>query len=140
MLANTLNTNEIKDSGGVEVEFSRKDTGPGAQTTFVKIGESPALPHRLTVKHVETGNGIKRRRRSVVRFDLTSMSTVDTTVPVTTSGYCVMDIPVGAITANTVPSNVLANLISFIASDGATSTILFAGTGNGAKALLNGDL
>lgn len=139
MLANTLNTNEIKDSAGVEVEFTRIKSS-GRETEFAKIGESPALPHRLIIKHVETGSGIRKRRRSVVRFDLTSMSTVDATVPVVTSAYAVLDTPVGAITANTVPTNVLANLMSFIASLGATTTILYDGTGNGAKVLLQGDL
>lgn len=139
MLANTLNTNEIKDSAGVEVEFTRIKSS-GRETEFAKIGESPALPHRLTIKHVETGSGIRKRRRSVVRFDLTSMSTVDATVPVVTSAYAVLDTPVGALTANTVPTNVLANLMSFIASLGATTTILYDGTGNGAKVLLQGDL
>lgn len=139
MLANTLNTNEIKDSAGLEVEFSRIKSS-GRETEFAKIGESPALPHRLIIKHVETGSGLKKRRRSVVRFDKTVMSTVDSTVPVVISGYTVLDTPVGALTANTEPTHILANLMSFLASTGATTTILFDGTGNGAKTLLQGDL
>jgi len=139
MLANTLNTNEIKDSAGVEVEFTRIKSS-GRETEFAKIGEAPALPLRLTIKHVETGNGIKKRRRSVCRFDKTVMSTVDATVPVVVSAYAVLDSPIGALTANTEPTNVLAYLMSFIASLGATTTILYDGTGNGAKTLLQGDL
>jgi hypothetical protein len=56
------------------------------------------------------------------------------------SAYAVLDIPVGDISANTEPKNVLANLMSFIASLGASTTILFDCTGNGADALVNGGL
>ena len=139
MLANTLNTNEIKDSAGAEVEFSRL-VQSGRETVFAKVSETPSLPYRLTVKHQETGSGIRKRRRSLIRFDKTVMSGVDTTLPVTVSAYMVLDTPVGALTANTDPTNVIANLLSLIATTGAATTVLFDGTGNGAKALLNGDL
>lgn len=139
MLANTLNTNEIKDSTGTEVEFSRL-VQSGRETVFAKVSETPSLPYRLTVKHQETGSGIRKRRRSLIRFDKTVMSGVDTTLPVTVSAYMVLDTPVGALTANTDPTNVIANLLSLIATTGAATTVLFDGTGNGAKALLNGDL
>lgn len=139
MLANTLNTNEIKDSAGVEIEFSRV-LQSGRETVFAKIGETPSLPYRLTVKHQESGSGIRKRRRSVVRFDKTVMSGVDATVPVTVSAYLVLDTPVGALTSNADPTNVIANILSLCATIGAATTVLFDGTGNGAKTLLQGDL
>lgn len=139
MLANTLNTNEIKDSAGAEIEFSRLSQS-NRETTFAKIGETPSLPYRLTVKHLESGSGINKRRRSLVRFDKTVMSGVDATKPVVVSGYAVLDTPIGALTANTEPTHVVANLMSFLATTGAATTVLFDGTGNGAKTLLNGDL
>lgn len=139
MLSNTLNTNEIKNSAGTEVEFSRLSTSD-RKTVFSQISESPALPHRLSISHVESGAGIKLRRRSVVRFDKTIVSTVDTSTPVTISAYAVVDIPVGAILAMSEPTHVLAELMSFLASLGASTTILYDGTGNGAAALLQGGL
>ena len=139
MLANTLVTNEVKDSAGTEVEFSRLSQS-GRETTFAKVGETPSLPYRLSVKHQETGSGINKRRRSLVRFDKTVMSGVDATKPVTVSCYAVLDTPVGALTANTEPTNLVANLMSLLATTGAATTVLFDGTGNGAKTLLNGDL
>jgi hypothetical protein len=139
MLANTLNTNEIKDSAGTEIEFSRLSQS-GRETVFAKIGETPSLPYRLTVKHQETGSGIRKRRRSLVRFDKTVMSGVDTTLPVTVSAYVVLDTPVGALTSNADPTHLIANLMSLCATTGAATTVLFDGTGNGAKSLLNGDL
>jgi hypothetical protein len=139
MLANTLNTNEIKDSAGVEVEFTRLSQS-NRETVFAKIGETPSLPYRLSVKHTETGSGINKQRRSVVRFDKTSMSGVDATKPVVSSAYAVLVSPVGALTANTEPTHVIANLMSLLATTGAATTVLFDGTGNGAKTLLNGDL
>jgi len=140
MLANTLNTNEIKNSAGTEVEFSRLSQGPDRTTVFAQISETPSAPHRLTIKHLETGKGLNLRRRSLVRFDKTVISTVDSETPVVVSAYAVLDSPVGAITANSEPANVLAELMSFLASLGANTTILFDGTGNGAATLLSGQL
>lgn len=139
MLANTLNTNEIKDSAGVEVEFSRLESS-ARSTIFAKIGEAPSAPHRLSVKHQETGSGMSKRRRSLVRFDKTVISTVDNITPVTVSAYAVLDAPVGSLTTNAEMANVLAELMSFLATTGAGTTVLFNCTGNGADALLNGGL
>jgi len=139
MLSNTLNTNEIKNSAGTEVEFQRISSGD-RQTEFAQITEAPSAPHRLHVKHLESGKGVNLRRRSVVRFDKTVMSTVDATLPVVISAYAVLDSPVGALLANTEPANVVAELMSFLASLGATTTILYDGTGNGAATLLSGGL
>lgn len=139
MLANTLNTNEVKNAAGTEVEFSRWSTGV-RETEFKAIAETPSAPHRLTIRHSESGSGLKLRRRSVVRFDKTVTSSVDSVTPVVVSSYVVMDAPVGALTAQTEMANVLAELMSFVASLGATTTILYDGTGNGAVCLLSGDL
>jgi len=139
MLSNTLNTNEIKNSAGTEVEFQHLDQD-GRSHEYAQIGESPALQHRLKIQHLETGTGTNKRRRSVVRFDKTIMSTVDTALPVTVSAYTVLDAPVGALLANTEMAHVLAELMSFTASLGASTTILYDGTGNGAAALLSGGL
>lgn len=139
MLANTLNTNEIKNAAGTEVEFQRIATSD-RQTEFSQITESPSAPHRLSIQHQELGAGLKKRRRSVVRFDKTVISSVDSITPVTISAYAVLDAPVGALTVNTEMANVIAELNSFMASLGASTTILFDGTGNGSAVLLNGGL
>lgn len=139
MLSDTLNTNEVKDSAGVEVEFTRLSISD-RETVFAKVGESPSLLHRLKIAHSESGSGMKRRRRSMNRFDLTVISDVDSITPVTVSGYTVLDAPVGALVAVTPISNVLANLMSFLATTGAATTVLFDCTGNGAKALREGSL
>jgi hypothetical protein len=139
MLSNTLNTNEIKNAAGTEQEFGRLLIN-NRETEFSLLTESPSLPHRLSIKHQETGSGVNGRRRSVVRIDKTVISTVDTTLPVTVSAYCVLDAPVGALVANTEMANTLANLLSFCATTGTGTTVLFDGTGNGAVALLSGGL
>lgn len=139
MLANTLNTNEIKNAAGAEVEFSRLQTSDRT-TTFAQIAETYSLPHRLNISHQESGAGLKKRRRSVVRIDKTVISPVDLVTPVTISAYCVVDIPVGAINTTSEVSNALAELMSFLASTGATTTILYDCTGNGAVALVSGGL
>lgn len=139
MLNNTLNTNEIKDKAGSEVEFTRLST-TDRSTVFAKVGESPSAPHRLTISHQETGTGMKKRRRSLIRFDKTSTAGVDSVTPITTSAYMVLDYPVGASTTSDEAANVLAELMSFCATTGAATTVLFDCTGNGARELLNGGL
>jgi hypothetical protein len=139
MLSNTLNTNEVKNSAGVEQEFTRLLTSD-RKTEFALINEAPSARHRISIQHAETGSGLKLRRRSVVRVDKTVVSTVDLVTPVTVSAYVVLDAPVGALTTSAELANVIANLMSFCASTGATTTILFDGTGNGATALISGGL
>lgn len=139
MLSNTLNTNEVKNAAGTEVEFTRLSTSERS-TEFAQIAEPPATPHRLKISHQETGSGIAKRRRSVVRFDKSVASTVDATKTVVVSAYLVMDAPIGALTASTEFTNVLAEVLSFCATTGAATTVLFDGTGNGAVALLSGGL
>jgi len=139
MLANTLVTNEIKNSAGTEQEFSRLSTSD-RKTVFGLITETPSLPHRLTVSHQESGTGIRSRRRSVVRFDKTVISGVDSVTPITYSAYAVLDYPVGGASTAAEATNVLANLNSFMASLGASTTILYDGTGNGSTSLLTGGL
>jgi hypothetical protein len=139
MLSNTLNTNEVKNSAGTEVEFTRLSIGDRA-TVFAQIAETPSSPHRLSIKHLESGTGMKLRRRSLVRFDKTVVSGVDSITPITISAYSVADLPVGAMTSSAEAAHVIAELMSFLASLGATTTILYDGTGNGAAALLSGGL
>jgi hypothetical protein len=138
MLSDTLVTNEVKDAAGVEIEFERISSS-ARSTEFAKKGELPGLPHRLTVSHQETSSGADKRRRSVVRFDVTSMG-ADTVTPVKTSAYAVLDIPVGNIGTYDDAKKATANLMSLLASLGASTTILYDCTGNGAKALVEGTL
>jgi hypothetical protein len=139
MLSNTLNTNEVKNAAGTEVEFQSLSIDQ-RNRVFSQITETPYLPHRLSISHQETGSGVKKRRRSLVRFDKTVISAVDNVTPITVSAYCVLDLPVGGLTTITEGTNVLAELMSFIATTGAGTTVLFDGTGNGANALLTGGL
>jgi hypothetical protein len=137
MLANTLNTNEIKNSAGTEVEFDHLN-GVGRTREYAQKNESPQLTHRLKISHQQSGSGVKERRRSVVRFDkeVAGVSGEQVTV----SAYVVVDIPVGDLSTFDEPKNVLAELMSFCASLGASTTILYDCTGNGAAALINGSL
>jgi len=139
MLTNTLNTNEVKNAAGTEREFTRLSTADRA-TEFALIGESPAAKHRLLIKHQETGLGLKQRRRSVIRFDKESVSDVDTALTVTTSAYLVLDAPVGATLTDVQMKEVLANIMSFVATTGAATTVLFDCTGSGAAALVSGGI
>lgn len=139
MLANTLNTNEIKDRTGAEVEFSRISQGERS-TVFSSLTETPSAPHRLSIQHTEIGQGTDKRRRSVVRFDKTVNGQVDTTKSCTPAAYLVTDAPIGNLTSYDAVKDVIAELLSFCASTGANTSILFDCTGNGASVLINGSL
>jgi len=138
MLSNTLVTNEIKNSSGTEVEFERLSIN-GRATEFKAITEVPGRPLRLKISHQEIGTDNNQRRRSLIRFD-----EVVTNNAVTLEGnlscQLVMDIPIG-ILDDTVPiKRVLAYMMSFCASLGVTTTILYDGTGNGAVVMTTGGL
>jgi len=139
MLNNTLNANEIKNSAGTGVSFTRLST-KDRSTEFALTGETPSQPHRLKIAHQESGVGMKKRRRSVVRFDKTVISGVDNITPITISYYAVADIPVGAMSSDAESKNVAAELVSFCASLGASTTILYDNTGNGLTVLKDGGL
>jgi hypothetical protein len=138
MLNNSLNTNEVKNSAGTSVNFTRLAVSDRA-TVFAKTSEAPSLPHRLAISHTEIGTGFKKRRRSVVRVDITTLSTVDSVTPVTTSAYIVLDAPVGALSTTATLSDSVAELTSFVATL-ASSTFVYDGSGNGAAALIQGSL
>jgi hypothetical protein len=139
MYPTNLTTNEVKNSSGTEVEFTRLSS-TGRTLIFAQSSETPAQPHRLTVSHLETGTGVSKRRRSVVRVDKTVTGSYDTTIQERISAYTVADIPVGNLSAYTEVKNVLAELMSNLASLGASTTILYDCTGYGADALTNGGL
>lgn len=138
MLPTSLTTNEVKNEAGTEVEFQTRKLGPGNAHEYAKIGETPALPHRLIVSHAESGTGSRLIRRSLCRFDLSFLSETDLVTPCVVSGYTVLVLPVGHITTATYPNRVMANLNSFLATTGAATTVLFDGTGTGTAALRDG--
>lgn len=139
MLSNTLNTNEVKDRAGVEVEFERLQSTPvGRSTEFAQKSEPPNAIHRLKISHQETGSGAELVRRSLVRVDKTVTGVSGK--PRVISSYNVMVIPVGDIANYDEAKNVEAELMSFLATTGAGTTVLFDCTGNGAAALIAGTM
>jgi hypothetical protein len=137
MIPANLTTNEVKNAAGTEEEFLRQYTAE-RKLIFAKSGELPNLPHRLTISHVESGAGVDLVRRSLIRIDKTILGVSG--VPRTISTYEVTVIPVGDLAAYTEVKNAKANLMSFTASQGATTTILYDCTGYGADAATNGTL
>jgi hypothetical protein len=139
MLPNTLNTNEIKNNAGTGTSFTRRSISESA-TEFNYTTEAPNKPVRMDIKHTETGVGLNKRRRSLIRFDYSHLSSVDATLIVKDSLYVVLDTSVGHHVDNTHPTILLAYMNSFMASLGASTTILYDGTGNGARVLMNAEL
>lgn len=140
-LATTLVTNEIKNAAGTEEEFQRLGPGNSARSSvYAKIGEQPAYPHRFTISHEESGSGLNRRRRSVLRFDKTTAGQIDLDQLMRDSVYVVVDRQIGSQTTDALTKDLLANLMSMLASLGATTTILYDCTGTGASNLLSGGI
>jgi hypothetical protein len=139
MLSNTLVTNEVKNAAGTEVEFSRISSS-ARSTIFAQANEVPSQPHRLDVSHEEVGSGTALIRRSKVGFSKVVTGQVDTSKSARIKAYTVLEIPSGNLTAATEAQNVLAELMSFLATTGAATTVLFDCTGNGAKTLISGEL
>jgi hypothetical protein len=134
MLSNTLVTNEVKDAAGSEIEFERVSMN-GQSTIYRKASETIGLPHRLTISHSRSGSGKSTTRRSVVRFDITSENTAGDKV--VDSAYLVLSVPEGVADDQNNGKKALANLLSFCATTGAGTTVLFDCSGLGAQALLN---
>lgn len=139
MYPTTLNTNEVKNSAGVEVEFQRLSTSE-RQLVFSQIAEVPSQPHRLSISHQESGSGVDLKRSSVLRIDKTIQGQVDTARVTKIEAYVVVRSPIGQLTSYAEVTNVVAELMSTLASKGASTTILYDGTGYGAEALINGSL
>jgi hypothetical protein len=134
-----LVTNEVKNSAGVEQEF----TGNGAEgrtREFIQVNENPSQEHRIKVQHQETGLVLKKVRRSNIRIDKKVLSTVDLITPVTITASLTLSIPVGHLVSLAEVKNVLAEMMSLVATTGAATTVLFDCTGYGADALVNGTL
>jgi len=138
MLSNTLITNEIKNSAGTEVEFERLSIN-GRSTEFKALLEVPGRPLRLKISHQEIGTDAAQRRRSLIRFDEVVTNTA-VTQEANLSCQLVMDIPIGILDDAAPIKRVLAYMMSFCASLGASTTILYDGTGNGAVVMANGSL
>jgi len=138
MLPTTLNTNEVKDAAGAELEFGRIRTNE-RQLEFALLTEAPNLPFRINVSHIETGEGNKKTRRSVIRVDKTHIG-ADSLTPITTSAYVVVSTQVGLSASYDTLKTVLAALAQLCFSRGTGTTILYDGTGYGSEALINGSL
>lgn len=139
MLTDTLNTNQVKNSNGTEIEFQHQQS-IGRSRTFSKIGESPALPHRIEIAHQETGDGLNRIRRTKVGVTKFVTSEVDPTKITKIRCTMTFEIPEGHLTSMAEPTNVFANCISCLASTGADTVIKFDGTGTFAAAALSGSI
>jgi len=136
MFNNTLVTNEIKNAAGTEKEFQRISTGDG-RATFAFIGESPAYPHRFTIAHQEVGSGINQRRKSVLRFDKTEAGAVNANFSYKNGIWIVVDRGIGQETTDVNIKDLLANMMSLLATTGAGTTVLFDCTGTGASNLIS---
>jgi uncharacterized protein (DUF736 family) len=139
MLPTTLNTNEVKDSSGTEIEFSRLST-LDRKLVFNESVEAPNAPHRITVEHREVGSGLSRRRQSRILIEKSITGQVDDAVTEKISANLAVNAPIGNMTAVAELANVIAEMLSFCATTGSGTTVLFDGSGNGAAALINGTL
>lgn len=138
MLNNTLNGGEIKNTAGTGETFEEVNRVDGRRI-FRNTAYVASQPCEFVIGHQEIGSGIQLRRRSLLRFARTIPGLVDTTVPMTASIQIVLDSPIGNLVSDSLPKEVIAHAMSFLASDGiGGTTIVYACTGKGALTLLQG--
>lgn len=137
-LASTLNTNEIKNAAGTEVEFQRLRTGDWS-SEFAVITESPAFPYRMKISHQEIGSGNTKRRRSNITFSTVTTGALDATKTKRDTCSLTIDRMIGNENdSGAVVKALIANMLSFVGTTGAATTVLFDCTGTGASNLLSG--
>jgi hypothetical protein len=138
-LPTNLTTNEVKNAAGTEIEFTRIGFDPQGRLQFKASSEAPNRPHRITVAHREVGEGVKKRRESVIQLRLE----VDDggAVPITDHVIAQITVraPIGIAPDAGNWTAALAELGSFVFTTG-TNTFLYDGTGTGAAALIAGTL
>lgn len=130
-----LNTNEVKNAAGTEVEFTRSG-GQGMTVEYTQINAPPNRDHLIRLANQVLGTGEEERRRSNLKItkEVTGVSGKVRTI----IWSLTMDIPIGDIADYTEPKNVMAEGLSFCATTGAATTVLFDCTGYGADAIVNG--
>lgn len=137
--ADTLNTNQIRNAAGAEVEFQHLLTGPGRVKVYAQTGETPSLRHRFTIQHREVGTGLRTVRQSNLKIDKDVVSQVNAVDTARITVSLRLDAPIGHLTSTTELANVLAEMATALATKGDVgATLLTDGTGYGAAALING--
>jgi len=137
MLANLLNTNEIKNSAGTEVEFGRRGSPTPNAIEYYALTEGLVTKHTLLVSHQTVGKGKLEQIQSVSIIRKTVLSTVDLVTPCTFVAQLKLTSPSGLMLTTAESANVLAELGSFMFLTGADNTFKYDGTGTGGVALLN---
>lgn len=144
MLPTNLNTNEVKNAAGTELEFYRRGPLPSNPMSleFAWVSEVPGRPFRMHFAHQEQGDSRNKVRRSLHKTIhwLDSSQLIDATIPSFCMVTTVFQIPIGNLTTLTTIKDVGACHGSSLMSRGADSTILFNCTGVGMEALVNGSL
>jgi hypothetical protein len=137
-LSASLTSNEVKNSAGAEVEFVRIG-GSGRETVWAQVGESPQMPHRIRLAHEEVGSGLGARRRSVLSVTKHNTGSDVDGKQIRTVAQITLDIPIGNVGTYDDTKSVLAELTSLLCTAG-TATFLYDGSGNGAAALIGGQI
>jgi hypothetical protein len=137
-LADNLNTNELKNEAGTEVEYLNFDKGSRMKEWF-KSGEVPGLPSHLKIQHREIGEGVDKKRQSNISLYITEIGSVDTTKQAKSIGSFSTTVPIGNIPNFAKITTVMACLGSLCYTNG-TNTFVYDGTTPGAAALINGTI
>lgn len=130
-----LNTNEVKDKTGTEVEMLHW-SNEGRVHIYHMSGEKPSEPAVLKVQHQESGTGFDAVRRSNARVDKSFVGKSGKVA--VASAYKVVVVPIGELDTLDVVKDVSAMLDSFCATTGAATAVLFDGSGTGDSALIYG--
>jgi hypothetical protein len=137
-LPSNLNTNEVKDRAGTEVEFTFFDDSKPRSREWQRSNQAPYLIESIKVQHRDVGKpGFFLVRQSNLRIVKNVLSLVDnsTIVPIISSHS--LQIPIGALTTFDAVKDVVAYHNTLMATINGT-TVLFDGTGTAAAAMIAG--
>jgi hypothetical protein len=138
-LPTNLTTNEVKNASGTEVEFLHFDAPPRGKI-YHNAAVAPSEPQRIRFSHEESGISLKNKRRSLMETSIGVTGNDALGTPGKIVIRTVAEIPLGLLADFNDVAKAMAYHVSLLASQGASTTILYDGTGYGAAALINGTL
>jgi hypothetical protein len=137
-LADSLTTNELKDSTATEIEYLYFNQEARFKE-WSKSGASPGLPDHLKIQHRDVGTGVDRVRQSNISLYKTEVGVYDTTKLAKSIASISLTVPEGNISVLTRAKDALACLGSLVFTNGNT-TFVYDATAPGGSALLNGTI
>lgn len=142
MLPDNLDTNQVRNRLGAEVEFVYQDGAGGQFRVYKRKNGAPNLIETITVQHRTVGKGTERVRQSNISIVKEVVSDTDPTKRAIIRQSKSFWVPEGHLADLDDVKDVDAYMNTFCAqtSAGTSGVLVMDGTGLGAEALINGTI